>query len=173
MSENRKFPLVRENLSGQDALIKTGEMTPFGGTIPGNGNKVNKNNFGATDAENSKNYKHGGNDKREDEIEDGDDDKDNYDEDLYDAEYVPDEGELKYSWFEDDERNWNEDDVQPTKSGKQTGGKRSLNVAYVEEDSLKPKKKKKKKKTNQMTRRRYDNKPVDDGNEKLYRQRIR
>lgn len=172
MSENRKFPLVRENLSGQDALIKTGEMTPFGGTIPGNGNKVNKNNFGATDAENSKNYKHGGNDKREDEIEDGDDDKDNYDEDLYDAEYVPDEGELKYSWFEHDERNWNEDDVQPTKSEKQTGRKRSLNVAYVEEDSLKPKKKKKKK-TNQMTRRRYDNKPVDDGNEKLYRQRIR
>jgi len=47
--------------------------------------------------------------------------------------------------------------------------RRSLNVAYREEDGCKPKKKKKIKKKS----RKIDTRPVDDGSEKMYRQRIR
>ena len=137
-------------------------MTPFGGTVE-NVNKTHEHSFGSSEGENLESY-------NDDDNEDDDDD-DEDDDDVYDDEYVPDEGELKYSWYEHEDRNWNKEDIEePVKSEKQTGRKRSLNVAYTEEDSLKPKKKRKKTK---MTRRRADTKPVDDGSEKMYRQRIR
>lgn len=91
------------------------------------------------------------------------------DDDLYDDEYVPDENELKYSWYEDD----GEEGLggEPAKAGKQTATakRRSLNVTYKEEDSPKTKKKKR---TNKTVRR-GDRKPVDDGSEKIYRKRMR
>ena len=92
---------------------------------------------------------------------------DDNDDEGYDDEYVPEESELKYSWYED------EDEEGPervsTKAGKQTTKKHSLNVVYREEDSPKAKKKKR---TNKSVRR-TDCRPVDDGSEKVYRQRIR
>ena len=89
------------------------------------------------------------------------------DDDVYDDEYVPDESELKYSWYEDEDEEGPE--RVPTKVGKQTTRKHSLNVVYREEDSPKAKKKKR---TNKSVRR-TDCRPVDDGSEKVYRQRIR
>ncbi|KAJ7362006.1 DNA excision repair protein ERCC-6 [Desmophyllum pertusum] len=137
-SENRKLLLDTGNKSEQDVLIKTGEMTPFGGLLIMSQGKRTAWPI----AENHQN-------------------------DNNDDEYVPDEGELKYSWYEDesDEGTGRE----PAKSEKQTAKKRSLNVAYREEDSLKSKKKKR---TRKMGRR-LDTGPVDDGSEKIYRNRIR
>ena len=93
----------------------------------------------------------------------------NDDDDVYDDEYVPDESELKYSWYEDEDGESTE--REPAKQGKQTAKKRSLNVVYRGEDS--PKAKKKKRTNNLKYVRRTDCRPVDDGSEKVYRQRIR
>ena len=90
---------------------------------------------------------------------------DDNDDDVYDDEYVPDESELKYSWYEDED----EGGTESTKARKQTTRKHSLNAVYREEDSPKAKKKKR---TNKSVRR-TDCRPVDDGSEKVYRQRIR
>lgn len=177
-SENSKNRLVRGNQSKQDVLIKTGEMTPFGGTVQSikEGKKLQdvvtsliSNSFSDQKDEKEQdqnNEAHGEQEKSlarfvTENLED--------DDDLYDDEYVPDENELKYSWYEDADEEGLEG--EPTKAGKQaaTAKRRSLNVAYREEDSPKPKKKKR---TNKTVRR-GDRKPVDDGSEKIYRKRMR
>lgn len=180
-SENSENLLARENQSEQDVLIKTGEMTPFGGTVQST--KGRKELHGVVTGLNS-NSSSDQKDDREPRLDFRADQnskahqahekplarfvRENLenDDDLYDDEYVPDESELKYSWYEDD------DDEgmggEPAKAGKQAARKRSLNVAYREEDSLKPKKKKRTKKTG-----RRGDKPADDGSEKMYRKRIR
>ena len=86
-----------------------------------------------------------------------------------DDEYVPDESELKYSWYEDEP---DEREGKILQRGKKSAAmwKQSLNVTYREEDAVTAKKKKKKRKT---ARKMGDTKPLDDGSEKVYRQRIR
>ena len=160
-------------------LIKTGQMTPFGGIV--------ENAKGTSDSRGAITEQflqdsgleterlldeHGENKNRrtqnahgkslvrslaDNRESDNDDDND---------EYVPDDSELKYSWYED------ENEVSEKRQlgkGKSAASKRSLNVAYREDDGYKPKKKKK------ITRgrRKAGTRPVDDGNEKMYRQRIR
>lgn len=181
-SENTQNLLARGNQLEQDVLIKTGEMTPFGGTVQSA--KGKKELHGVVEAL-STNSSSDQKDEREPMLDhSGDQNGEAHqvqekflarfvkedlknDDDLYDDEYVPDDSELKYSWYEDDDEEGAE--ARSAKAGKQTARKRSLNVAYREEDSLKPKKKKRTNKTG----RRGDRKPVDDGSEKIYRKRIR
>ena len=166
------------NQSEQDKLIETGEMTPFGRTVQSaKGRK--EQHYGITDfctdlkdgrdpeldcsaTQNIKAYQV--NNKSLDRSVTENDDSDD---DVYNDEYVPDESELKYSWYEDDDEEGTT--KRPTKAGKQTTRKHSLNVVYREEDSPKAKRKKR---TNKSARR-ADCRPVDDGSEKVYRQRIR
>ncbi|KAL9956256.1 hypothetical protein ACROYT_G037709 [Oculina patagonica] len=180
-SENVKNLPAIENHLEQDVLIKTGEMTPFGGTVQSTkGKKELHDEVPGLSSNRSSDQK----DEREPRLDFSANQnsqahqahekpfarfvKENLedDDDLYDDEYVPDESELKYSWYEDDD----EEGMggEPAKAEKQTARKRSLNVAYREEDSLKPKKKKR---TNKAGRR--GDKPADDGSEKMYRKRIR
>jgi len=178
--ESSKLLLTGGNQSEQDKLIKTGEMTPFGRTVHSvNGRK--EQHDGITDDDNistdledvrdpeldcsvTKNIKayQANNKSLARSVTENDDD-----DDVYDDEYVPDESELKYSWYEDEDEEGTE--RTPKKAGKQTTRKHSLNVVYREEDSPKAKKKKR---TNKSVRR-TDCRPVDDGSEKVYRQRIR
>lgn len=166
-------------------LIKTGEMTPFGGTVDNVTGKKELHGVVTGFSSHSCTNQQYQRDQRDPGLDCGanQDNKahqahekslarpiaENHqsENDNNDDEYVPDEGELKYSWYEgeSDEGTGRE----PAKSEKQTAKKRSLNVAYREEDSLKSKKKKR---TRKMGRR-LDTGPVDDGNEKIYRNRIR
>ena len=174
--------LARGNQSEQDELIKTGEMTPFGRTVQSAKGRKELHD-GTTDCGHSST-----------DLKDGRDlgldcsatlnsracqannkslarsVTENYDnnDDVYDDEYVPDESELKYSWYEDENDEGME--REPARAGKKTAKKHSLNVVYRGEDS--PKIKRKKKRTNKAVRR-TDGRPVDDGSEKVYRQRIR
>lgn len=168
--------------SEQDKLIKTGEMTPFGRTVQSAKGRKELHD-GITDHSRSGSDLKDG---REAELvcsatqnvkpcqannkslaRSVTENDDNDDDDVYDDEYVPDESELKYSWYEDEDEEGTE--IVSTKAGKQTTRKHSLNVVYREEDSPKVKKKKR---TNKSVRR-TDCRPVDDGSEKVYRQRIR
>lgn len=171
-SETQEVPVTLQNHSAKDELIKTGEMTPFGGTVE---NAKDRQEI-QLEKDGSFNENSGDVDKRTQEVQrkslvrsladDGeisDSDDDNNDDD----EFVPDDNELKYSWYEDDSEETKKVDLG--KGKKPAASRRSLNVAYREEDGLKPKKKKKIKKKS----RKIDTRPVDDGSEKMYRQRIR
>ena len=156
-------------------------MTPFGGilgTVQGkNDSEVAKNELGMKDfgTEIPCKESHGFKNKRTQS-----DEKQKYlirsfadrvksDSSDDDDEYVPDESELKYSWYEDDP---DEREGKSLQKGKKSAAmlKQSLNVTYREDDAVTPKKKKKKK---WKARKIGDTKPVDDGSEKVYRQRIR
>ena len=179
--ENSKLLLAGGSQSEQDKLIKTGEMTPFGRTVQSAKGRKELHDGITVWGHNSTDLKDGrdpgldcsapqntracqANDKS---LARSVTENDYNDDDLYDDEYVPDESELKYSWYEDDYEEGTE--REPAKAGKQTTRKHSLNVVYREEDSPKTKKKKR---TNKSVRR-TDCRPVDDGSEKVYRQRIR
>ena len=179
----KKFPSETEKQqSVRDGLIKSGEMTPFGGTLGtvqgANDSEAAKNELAMNDLGTEKSCKesHGFKNKRTES-----DEKQKYlirsfadgvksdSSDDNDHEYVPDESELKYSWYEDDP---DEREGKMLQRGKKSAAmwKKSLNVSYREDDAVTPKKKKKKRKT---ARRMGDTKPLDDGSEKVYRQRIR
>ena len=179
--ENSKLLLAGGSQSEQDKLIKTGEMTPFGQTVQSAKGRKELHDGFTVWGHNSTNLKDGrdpgldcsapqntracqANNKSlaRSVIENV-----YNDDNVYDDEYVPDENELKYSWYEDDYEEGME--REQAKAGKQTTRKHSLNVVYREEDSPKTKKKKR---TNKSVRR-TDCRPVDDGSEKVYRQRIR
>lgn len=87
-------------------------------------------------------------------------------------EYIPDRKEMEDSYLSDDrlsDTNRMEDDqglAQYSKKGKHK--KRRLNVEYEDFDSSRPAKKVKRKQNEKM-----DRKPMDDGNYKKYRERIR
>lgn len=182
--KSSKVLLAGGNQSEQDKLIKTGEMTPFGGTVQSTKGRKELHD-GITDCGHSSTDQKDGRDPGLDcsatqnikacqannkslarsvteNLE-----NDYNDDDVYDDEYVPDESELKYSWYENEDEEGTE--REPGKAGKQTARKCSLNVVYRGEDSPKAKKKKR---TNKSVRR-TDCRPVDDGSEKVYRQRIR
>ena len=181
--DTKKFPPETEKQqSARDELIKSGEMTPFGGTLGSlqgaNDSEAGKNEFGMKDLGTEILYKesHGSKNKRTES-----DEKQKYlirsfadgvksdSSDDNDDEYVPDESELKYSWYEDEP---DEREGKMLQRGKKSAAmwKQSLNVTYREDDAVTPKKKKKKRKT---ARKMGDTKPLDDGSEKVYRQRIR
>ena len=82
-----------------------------------------------------------------------------------DDDYVPEENELKYSWYEEGDEAYGRKGLQKSK-----GRKPALNVDYIENDCDRPKTGKKKAR---RTDRKAATKPVDDGNEKMYRKRIR
>ncbi|XP_073245339.1 DNA excision repair protein ERCC-6-like isoform X3 [Porites lutea] len=171
-SETHKVPVTLQNHSAKDELIKTGEMTPFGGTV---GNAKDRKEI-QLEKVGSFNEQSGDVDKRTQEVQrkslvrslaDDGEISDNDDDNNDDDEFVPDDNELKYSWYEDDSEETKKVDLG--KGKKPAASRRSLNVAYREEDGFKPKKKKKIKKKS----RKIDTRPVDDGSEKMYRQRIR
>jgi len=179
--ENSKLLIAGGSQSEQDKLIKTGEMTPFGRTVQSAKGRKELHDGITVWGHNSTDLKDGrdpgldcsapqntrayqANNKS---LARSVTENDYNDDDLYDDEYVPDESELKYSWYEDDYEEGME--REPAKAGKQTTRKHSLNVVYREEDS--PKTKKKKRTNKSVTR--TDCRPVDDGSEKVYRQRIR
>ena len=157
-------------------------MTPFGGTLGTvrgtNDSEAAKNQLALNDLGTEKPCKesHGYKNKRTES-----DEKQKYlirsfadgaksdSSDDNDDEYVPDESELKYSWYEDDP---DEREGKMLQRGKKSAAmwKQSLNVTYREDDAVTSKKKKKKRKT---ARKMGDTKPLDDGSEKVYRQRIR
>lgn len=174
-SKTQEVPVTLQNHSAKDELIKTGEMTPFGGTVENAKDrkeiqlleKVNVGSFNGQSRDEDKRTKKAQRKSLvrsladDGEISDSDDDNNDNDE------FVPDDNELKYSWYEDDSEEAKKVDLG--KGKKPAASRRSLNVAYREEDGLKPKKKKKIKKKS----RKIDTRPVDDGSEKMYRQRIR
>lgn len=171
---------MTENHSEKDVLVKKGEMTPFGGTVENVRGSHDLQSV-ATALQGSELQPESGVDEpclnknrstqegcqairslADDRESDGDDDGD-------DDEYLPDDGELKYSWYEeDDEEGSRRMDVRKGKKWASTS-KHSLNIAYREDDACRPKKKRKTKKGKMKTRTR----PIDDGSEKIYRQRIR
>ncbi|XP_068760439.1 DNA excision repair protein ERCC-6-like isoform X1 [Montipora capricornis] len=180
-----KFPPEKgKEQSVRDMLVKTGEMTPFGGIVE---NVQGIRDLEATTKEfdsqslglemmatESCGYDHLITEKEENQKllvrslgggvnSDADDDDD---------EYLPNEGELKYSWYEDDFDEMESGARAKIRRGKKSTAmsKQSLNVAYREDDALTPKKKKK---TIKKARKKIDTKPLDDGSEKTYRQRIR
>ncbi|XP_029202787.2 DNA excision repair protein ERCC-6-like [Acropora millepora] len=177
-------PETEKQQSARDELIKSGEMTPFGGTLGTvrgtNDSEAAKNRLAMNDLGTEKPCKesHVFKNKRTES-----DEKQKYlirsfadgaksdSSDDNDDEYVPDESELKYSWYEDDP---DEREGKMLQRGKKSAAmwKQSLNVTYREDDALTPKKKKKKKKR-KTARKMGDTKPLDDGSEKVYRQRIR
>mgnify|MGYP000362121676 CR=1 FL=1 len=182
--DTKKFPPETEKQqSARDELIKSGEMTPFGGTLGSlqgaNDSEAGKNEFGMKDLGTEILYKesHGSKNKRTES-----DEKQKYlirsfadgaksdSSDDNDDEYVPDESELKYSWYEDEP---DEREGKLLRRGKKSAAmwKQSVNVTYREDDAVSPKKKKKKKR--KTARKMGDTKPLDDGSEKVYRQRIR
>ena len=77
---------------------------------------------------------------------------------------------MKYSWYEDEP---DEREGKLLRRGKKSAAmwKQSVNVTYREDDAVSPKKKKKKKR--KTARKMGDTKPLDDGSEKVYHQRIR
>lgn len=178
--EINKLPLVTENHSEKDVLVKKGEMTPFGGTV--------ENARGSHDLQSVATALQGSGLQPESGVDEpclnknrrtqegcqairslADDRESNGDDDGDDDEYLPDDGELKYSWYEeDDEEGSGRMDVRKGKKWASTS-KHSLNIAYREDDACRPKKKRKTKKGKMKTRTR----PIDDGSEKIYRQRIR
>lgn len=181
--ENSKLLLAGGSQSEQDMLIKTGEMTPFGRTVQSAKGRKELHDEITVWGHNSTDLKDGrdpgldcsapqntracqANNKS---LARSVTENDYNDDDVYDDEYVPDESELKYSWYEDEDEEGTE--REPAKAGKQMTRKHSLNVVYREEDS--PKTKKKKRTTCNKSVRRTDCRPVDDGSEKVYRQRIR
>lgn len=181
--ENSKLLLAGGSQSEQDMLIKTGEMTPFGRTVQSAKGRKELHDEITVWGQNSTELKDGrdpgldcsapqntracqANNKS---LARSVTENDYNDDDVYDDEYVPDESELKYSWYEDEDEEGTE--REPAKAGKQMTRKHSLNVVYREEDS--PKTKKKKRTTCNKSVRRTDCRPVDDGSEKVYRQRIR
>ena len=174
-------PLATESQSEKDVLIKTGEMTPFGGTV--GDVKGGRDSHGAAaefvpqgsglEMDTSLDEQGGFQERRtqiahetsliSSLVDDRESDNDNDGDD----EYVPDDSELKYSWYEDEYEASEKRELG--KGNKSKANKHSLNVAYKEDDGLKPKKKKKIKRG----QRKGGTKPVDDGSEKIYRQRIR
>ena len=163
-----KLPVSLKNDSEKDALIKIGEMTPFGGTVENVKGRIESHGAAAAF---SFDEDSGGHDRREHgkslvrslaDNKDSDSSDDNGGDD-----YVPDDSELKYSWYEDESEEGEKLEVGKGKKSK--ASKSSLNVAYREDDAFKPKKKRKIKKRGRITQ----TKPVDDGSEKIYRQRIR
>ena len=171
-SETQEVPVTLQNHSVKAELIKTGEMTPFGGTVENAKDReeiqlLEKVNVGSLNGqirdEDKKNKKA----QRKSLVRSLADDGESSDSDDHDDEFVPDDNELKYSWYEDESEETKQGDLGKEK--KPAASKRLLNVAYREEDGFKPKKKKKIKKKS----RKIDTRPVDDGNEKMYRQRIR
>lgn len=167
-SNTQEVTVTLQNHSAKDELIKTGEMTPFGGTVE---NAKDRKEIQLEKVGSFNEQKGNEDDKRTQEVQRkslvrslADDGKIS---DSDDDEFVPDDNELKYSWYEDDSEETKE--VGLRKGKKPAASIRSLNVAYREEDGFKPKKKKKIKKKS----RKIDTRPVDDGSEKMYRQRIR
>ncbi|XP_015748673.1 PREDICTED: uncharacterized protein LOC107328455 [Acropora digitifera] len=194
------FPSETEKQqSVRDELIKSGDMTPFGGTLGSlqgaNDSEASKNELGMRDlgreilskeSHGSKNKRTESDEKQKYLIKSFADGVKSDSSDDNDDEYVPDESELKYSWYEDEP---DEREGKMLQRGKKSAAmwKQSLNVTYREDDAVTPKKKKKKKKTKTKTkaktettkkttttaRKMGDTKPLDDGSEKVYRQRIR
>ena len=165
---------MTENHSEKDVLVKKGEMTPFGGTVENARGSYDLQSV-TTGLQSSGLQTERGLDEpclnqngrtqkgcqvirslADDRESDGDDD-----------EYLPDDGELKYSWYEDDEESGRMDVGKGKKRA--STSKHSLNIAYREDDACRPKKKRKTKKGRMKT----STKPLDDGSEKIYRQRIR
>lgn len=163
-------------------LVKTGQMTPFGGAL--------QNARGSRDSQGATTGQGWESSVETEKLLDGpsgnqttrtqkgqqaslvtslaDDRESNSNDDDDDDEYLPDDSELKYSWYEDEPEESEKGEVGKGKKSATTG-KRSLNVVYREVDGFKPKKKKK------MKRRKKETctKALDDGSEKVYRQRIR
>lgn len=163
-------------------LVKTGQMTPFGGAL--------QNARGSRDSQSASTGQGWQSSVETEKLLDGpsgnqitrtqkgqqgslvtslaDDRESNSNDDDDDDEYLPDDSELKYSWYEDEPEESEKGEVGKGKKSATTG-KRSLNVVYREVDGFKPKKKKK------MKRRKKETctKALDDGSEKVYRQRIR
>ena len=168
----------------QNMLIKTGHMTPFGGAL--------ENATGSRDTQSATTEQglqgsvletetqldgpNGNQSTRTQKEHQGSlvtslaDDRasNSNNDDDDDDEYLPDDSELKYSWYEDEAE---EDEKMEVGKGKKTAAtvKRSLNVVYREVDGFKPKKKQKIKKRGKES----CTKALDDGSEKVYRQRIR
>ena len=164
-------------------LVKTGQMTPFGGALQNargsrdsQGVTTGQDRQRSVEKEKLLDGPSGNQSTRTRKPEDqgslatssADDRESSSNDDDDDDEYVPDDSELKYSWYEDEPEESEKKEVGKGKKSATTG-KRSLNVVYREANAFKPKKKKK------MKRRKKETctTPLDDGNEMLYRQRIR
>lgn len=153
---------MKEIEQEREKLIQTGQMTPFGGfvSLPGTSKAIDEDVY---------------DDEADDDNDNNDDNSDIYQSPVEDDsdEYIPDEQELQNSWYEKDARKPSSARPSVRKVSKSSLKKKptmpSVNVRYTEDDAVGIKSKKTKRKGTE----RFKSKALDDGDDHLFRKRLR
>ncbi|XP_031563807.1 DNA excision repair protein ERCC-6-like [Actinia tenebrosa] len=152
-----RLQIMKEIEQEREKLIQTGQMTPFGGFVSVPGTSKAQDIY----------------EDEADEVNDNNDDTNDICQSPVEVdsdEYIPDEQELRDSWY-DNKPSSTRASIRklskPSLKKKQTIP--SSNVRYTEDDAVEIKSKKTKKKVVD----RFKSKAVDDGDDNLFRKRIR
>jgi hypothetical protein len=154
-----RLAIMKELNQEREKLIQTGQMTPFGGFVSVASTSEVDDKEQCYDDDNDEDYCADMNAVNQLPME------------VDSDEYVPDEEELHDSWYDKDTHKAGRANLKTLTSSslKHKHKQPSLNVQYTEEDAVEIKTKKGKRKATD----RFKTKALDDGDDHLFRKRIR